>query len=67
MSRQHYQKKVKLSVENKRTKWAPVWAVLRKFGVGKKVHPSEITARRRHWRRIKLNIKPRKIRNNHLG
>lgn len=63
----HYSKKVKLSTANKRTKWAPFWAVIRKFGPGKKVHPYEITAQRRHWRRVKLKIKPRRTPNKHLG
>ena len=62
-----YQKKVKLSSANRRTKWAPVWAVLKKFGKGKRVHPSAITTKRRHWRRTKLKIKPRRIRRQHLG
>lgn len=53
------QKKIKLSVANRRTKWAPVWAVLRRFGTGKRVHPSEMTAQKRHWRRTKLKIGPR--------
>ena len=62
-----YQKKVKLAVQNRRTKWAPFWAVLRKFGKGKRAHPSQMTARRRHWRQTKLKIKPRKTRKIHLG
>jgi len=63
----HYPKKVKLSVAGRRTKWAPVWAVIKKFGQGKRKHPSEMTKQRRHWRRTKLKIKPRKIRKRHLG
>ena len=62
-----YPKKVKLAVHNRRTKWAPFWAVIRKFGAGKRVHPSQITAKRRHWRRTKLKIKPRKTAKKHLG
>ena len=63
----HYQKKIKLAVHERRTKWAPFWIVLKKFGPGKKIHPSEITKQRRHWRRTKLKIKPRKQRKQHLG
>jgi len=63
----HYQKKIKLGVENRRTKWAPFWAVVKKFGQGKRKHPSEMTVRRRHWRRTKLKIKPRKARKSHFG
>ena len=63
----HYQKKVKLGVEGRKTKWAPFWAVVRRFGKGKRKHPSEMTKERRHWRRTKLRIKPRKARKSHFG
>ncbi len=62
-----YQKKIKLGVHNRRTKWAPFWVVVKKEGQGKRVHPSEITKQRRHWRRTKLKIKPRKTPKSHLG
>lgn len=62
-----YAKKVKLSKLNKRTKWAPFWAVVRRFGAGKRVHPSQMTAQRRHWRRTKLKLKPRFAAKRHLG
>ncbi len=64
-----YQKKIKLEVHNSRTKWAPFWAVMKKVGQGraKKTHPSQITAVRRHWRRTKLKIKPRKSDKGYLG
>ncbi len=62
-----YPKKVKLAVAERQTKWAPIWAVIRRFGTGKKMHPSSMTAHRRHWRRTKLKIKPRKIKGKHLG
>ena len=62
-----YQKKVKLGVRTRQTKWAPIWAVVRKYGAKKKVHPSSMTKNRRHWRRTKLRIKPRKARRAHLG
>lgn len=61
------QKKIKLSVANKKTKWAPFWAVIRKFGTGHRTHPSAITKHRRHWRRTKLKITPRKAVKHHLG
>lgn len=64
---QQYQKKIKLGVAQRQTKWAPFWAVVKRFGQGKRVHPSQMTARRRHWRRIKLKTKPRKTPNTHLG
>jgi len=63
----HQPKKIKLAVANRQTKWAPIWAVLRRFGSGKRVHPSVMTAHRRHWRRTKLKIKPRRTPKKHLG
>ncbi|HVY01195.1 MAG TPA: hypothetical protein VHA12_00320 [Candidatus Nanoarchaeia archaeon] len=62
-----YQKKIKLGVHTRRTKWAPFWAVLRKHGKGKRVHPSQMTAHRRHWRRTKLKVTPRRSPKSHLG
>jgi ribosomal protein L39E len=67
MSRLKNQKKIKLSKQNKRTKWAPVWVVLKKLGAGKKAHPSSVTYVKRSWKRTKLKIKPRKQRKQHLG
>jgi len=61
------QKKIKLSKQNKRTKWAPVWAVLRKYGSGKRVHPSAMTRHRRKWNVNKLRIKPRRIHKRFVG
>ena len=60
-------KKVKLQKHKKRTKWAPFWAVVKKFGIGKRVHPSEMTRIRRNWRSTKLKVKPRKVKKAHLG
>ena len=67
MTKREYQKKIKLAKQNRRTKWAPVWVILKKLGVGKKAHPSSVTYVRRNWRRTKLKIKPRKQRKQHLG
>ncbi len=53
-------KKEKLAKQGRRTKWAPVWVVLKKFGPGKRIHPSAITRYKRSWRRGKLHIKPKK-------
>jgi len=61
------QKKIKLGKAGRRTKWAPFWAVVRKYGSGKKVHPSAMTRIRRNWRTSKLKIKPRIIGKKHLG
>ena len=62
-----YQRKVKMAKKNRRTKWAPFWTVLKKYGMGKRVHPSQMTRTRRNWRRTKLKIKPRKMRKSHFG
>ena len=61
------EKKAKLAKLGRRTKWAPVWVILKKFGTGKKIHPSSATKQRRSWRRVKLHIKPRKQRKSHFG
>ena len=63
----HPSLKKKLIKANSQTKWAPFWAVLKKFGKGKKVHPSAMTVQKRHWRRTKLKVKPRITRRRHLG
>ena len=65
--RKRYQKKIKLTKQNRRTKWAPFWAVLKKYGKGKRVHPSKMTRVRRNWRTTRLKIKPRKLKKDYLG
>ena len=65
--RKKYQRKITLAKHGRQTKWAPFWAVIRKFGQGKRVHPSQMTRVRRSWRRTKLKVKPRKMRKRHLG
>jgi ribosomal protein L39E len=61
------EKKAKLVKRGRQTKWAPVWAVLRRYGMGKRIHPSAMTKHRRSWRRTKLHIKPRKQKKSHFG
>jgi len=61
------EKKAKLMKHGRRTKWAPMWIILKKFGKGKRIHPSAITKQKRNWRRTKLSIKPRKEKKYHLG
>lgn len=51
----HPNKKARLIRANKTTKWAPIFAVIKKFGVGKKVHPSNLS-QKRSWRRTKLKV-----------
>jgi len=65
--RAYSEKKTKLAVKARQTKWAPVWIVIKKYGTGKRIHPSATTKYRRSWRRTKLHIKPRRIRKWHLG
>jgi len=67
MGIKNLERKTKLAKQGRRTKWAPIWVVLKKFGVGKRVHPSAITRHRRSWRRTKLHIKPRAQRKSHMG
>jgi hypothetical protein len=62
-----HQKKIHLGIHARRTKWAPIWVVVKKFGPGKKIHPSAITKHRRNWRTVKLKIKPRRAHRRHLG
>ena len=67
MGIKNQQKKTKLAKAQRQTKWAPVWAVLKKFGMGKRIHPSQMTRTKRNWRRTKLHITPRKQRKSHFG
>lgn len=60
-------KKIRLSKLGRKTKWAPVFVILKKYGKGKRVHPSAATRTRRSWRRTKLHIKPRISRPRHYG
>lgn len=62
-------RKTKLAMYARRTKWAPIWAVIKKVGPGraKRTHPSAITRTRHSWRRTKLHVKPRKQRKSHFG
>lgn len=67
MGIKNQKKKAILAKKNRRSRWAPVWAVLKKYGMGKRVHPSQMTRQRRSWRRTKLHIKPRKQKKSHFG
>ena len=60
-------KKKHLDKARGQTKWAPFWAVLKKFGKGKKTHPSAITHVKRSWQRTRLKIKPRRTPKSYLG
>jgi ribosomal protein L39E len=67
MGIKNIRKKSTLAKKARQTKWAPVWAVLKKFGKGKKVHPSQMTRFRRSWRRTKLHVKPRRQKKSYMG
>lgn len=60
-------KKRHLDRAGKQTNWAPFWTVLKKFGKGKRVHPSRITHVKRRWQQNKLKIKPRTLKKKYLG
>lgn len=51
----HPAKKQRLIKANRNTKWAPMFAVVRKFGMGKRKHPSQLSMKR-SWRRNKLKV-----------
>jgi hypothetical protein len=67
INRRTQQRKTKLTVHGRRTKWAPFWCVVKKYGKGKRVHPSYMTRVKRSWRRTKLRVKPYTDRRRHLG
>lgn len=62
IERRRFQKKTKLAVHARHTKWAPFWTVVKKYGKGKRVHPSYMTRIKRSWRRTKLHVKPATMR-----
>lgn len=49
----HLSRKLRLAKHGRQTRWAPFWAVIKKFGKGRRVHPGRITAVKRSWRRTK--------------
>ena len=59
-------KKRHLAKVGKQTKWAPFWTVIKKYGKGKRVHPSKHTHVKRNWRIRKLKFKPRTDHKQHL-
>ncbi len=52
----HKSKKLRLAKLGRQTKWAPFWTVLKKYGIGKRVHPSRHTSVKRSWRRNKSKL-----------
>jgi len=52
----HPSKKKRLAKLGTQTKWAPFWTVPKKYGKGKRVHPSRHTAVKRNWRRLRTKI-----------
>ena len=49
-SRKPKGKKNRLVKAGTQTRWAPFWTIPKKYGKGKKVHPSKHTAVKRKWR-----------------
>ncbi len=60
-------KKEILAKQGRRTKWAPIWAVLKKYGRPVPGGAQQMTSVKRSWRRTKLHVKPRKARPKHYG
>jgi ribosomal protein L39E len=52
----HSSKKKRLAKLGTQTKWAPFWTVPKKYGKGKRIHPSRHTATKRNWRRQRAKI-----------
>lgn len=50
----HPNRKKRLIKKHRQTRWAPVWAVPKKFGKGRVLHPARITRIKRSWKRTKL-------------
>ena len=56
MSRyKHSAKKTRLVKSKNQTKWAPMFAIFKKYGAGKRVHPSQMSMKR-SWRRNNLKV-----------
>ncbi len=49
----HPSRKKRLAKKHEQTKWAPFWTIPKKYGRGRRVHPSRHTAIKRSWRRTK--------------
>lgn len=60
-------KKRHLDRAKRQTKWAPFWTVMKKYGKGKRIHPSAITHVKRSWQKTRLKIKPRRTPKSYLG
>jgi len=53
-SRKPSGKKNRLIKAQSQTRWAPFWIIPKVFGLGRKVHPSRLTQRKRHWKRTRI-------------
>jgi ribosomal protein L39E len=47
-------KKNRLIKAGTHTKWAPFWIIPKVFGPGRRVHPSRLTQKKRHWKRTRI-------------
>jgi ribosomal protein L39E len=50
----HPSKKKRLIKAGTHSRWAPFWAVVRKYGMARRMHPARITHVKRSWRRVKI-------------
>jgi ribosomal protein L39E len=50
----HTSKKKRLIRAGKQSRWAPFWAVARKYGMSRRMHPARITHIKRSWRRTRI-------------
>jgi ribosomal protein L39E len=50
----HPSKKKRITKAGRQTRWAPFWAVMKKFGPSRRMHPSRITHVKRNWRRNRI-------------
>ncbi len=50
----HPSKKKRITKAGRQTRWAPFWAVMKKFGSSRRLHPSRMTHVKRNWRRNRI-------------
>ncbi len=53
--------KIRLAKLGRRTRWAPIFSVIRRYGLGKRIHPSELTRIKRNWKRRKIEKKAKRF------
>jgi len=53
-SRKPSGRKNRLISAGRQTRWAPFWIIPKVFGVGRRVHPSALTKKKRRWRKSSI-------------